>query len=503
MWQPLEYVHYFREEILKQGISLYVHQGVVNETKAKASLKVTPVLINSMRLLALPTPQIGSYLRDKVEQNPLMTLDDVSIDLMPVLGDSASTSESFDNDDEIMGRFVSPSLSNQEISAHGTVNWDGDNAHSAIDFLPDPFTYDSLEQYLRIQLSYCGLTEAQSEIADILMIDIDDDGYYRGSIDDVANRLGVAFDEVESVLKSIQGVSPLGIGARSLEECIALQLDEDEPLYELLRKMVAEDIESIAKNRITYLARKYKLDNDKVFEAIDIVKSLNPRPGSVFPGRDRLQYIVPDLDISSKDGALIIGVSGEDQYRLAIDEECLKLYTEAHLTDEENEYLKSKIQEANSLIDALGFRNDVLHQFGLYLVKHQHDFILHGLAYLEPMSMKDVAQEFDLSISTISRMAKDKYIRTPQGVFPIRRLFTSGSPTASPKGKVSSEAIKHAIEQLIDEEDKRAPFSDIEIAEKLHEKMALSIARRTVAKYRGALGIPGQKQRRDYGNRSS
>lgn len=461
-------------------------------TEAKAAPRISPATITAINLLAMSTSQMEGWFLDAAERNPFLDFSDSATELFSA-SETPREADALPSDVEGDG-FDLESLACKRSVCSGPVSRFEDAA--SLDYLTDSFSFDSLKQTLRLQMNLCGLSEGQFDTAVFLLEDIDDSGYYRGDLDEAARHLRIPLAEAESALKLIQGLLPRGVGARSLEECLLLQLDKADPFYDIKRRVIREDMESVARNRISLLMKKYMLSEAAVFDVLNQIKSLDPLPGNAFPGGGRCGYIVPDIEIRKNDVDYAIHVLGEEWYQISVSEQYVRMLSNAELRNEDRKYLNDKLREAEELIKAYDFRNATLHRFGLFLLESQPGFVLRGLKGLVPMSMQDAAAWLDLSISTISRLVKDKYIRMPHGSYLMRSLFTSGCSSSSLEDKVSAETIKWGIRQIISQEDKSAPNSDEELSKKLRELVGVAVARRTVAKYRSALGIPGSGQRR-------
>lgn len=350
----------------------------------------------------------------------------------------------------------------------------------------------TLQEYLLWQLRMSDLGPEEMRIGSYIIGNIDDDGYLRASIEEIAKDLGVGVEGVEKVLKVVQDFDPPGVGARDLRECLLIQVRQREDSPELLESLLLEGFEDLMRRDLKRLSERLGVRVEEVEKALGFLKLLETKPGRAFSSKVS-EYVVPDVFVYKK---------GED-YEVALNEEGLpKLKISAYyreLLREKKEgvaqsYLRQKFREAQWFLKGLEQRQKTLERITKSIFKFQREFLDKGVDALKPLVLKDVAEDTGLHESTVSRAIAGKYVWTPQGIFPLKFFFSS--KVGEGLVEMSSKKVKKLIEDLIAQEDPKAPLSDQEIARVLRERYGLEIARRTVAKYRESLGIPPSKDRR-------
>lgn len=429
--------------------------------------KMMPQTLQSLQFLPLPLFALKAYLSGIVLDNPyLEPRFDVMETSLPVYEEPEETPG--DNDQA-------------EPSRPGP---------GALPFREEVYAIEgqSLYDHLLFQAALYAFSEAEAEAARYLISNISPAGYLEGSLEAAASAVGCDYALAERVLKVIQGFSPRGIGARSLSECLLLQVDSKAPDYDILIQLLREDLAALAERKFEFLSRKYKISRPRIQKILDYVQTLNPKPGSCFSAPRFTPYIIPDAAITLAGQRLEIWVGGKASALLSFDPDYMKDVTDA----ETSVFLKQKRSEAVNLISSLDMRSRALELLIRYLTVEQRAFFTEGAAALRPLTQKKAAADLGMSPSTISRCVREKYIRTPWGCFPLNYFFSSGLDGGS-----SAAQARSAIGTLIAGEDKAAPLSDLAISELLAEK-GIKISRRTVAKYRAQLGLGGQSERIRY-----
>lgn len=350
----------------------------------------------------------------------------------------------------------------------------------------------TLQEYLLWQLRMSDLGPEQMRIGSYIIGNLDEDGYLKVPLEEIAQDLGVKVEEVEEVLKVIQDFDPPGVGARDLRECLLIQVRQREDAPELLERLLTQGFEDLMKRDLKRLSERLGVEVEEVERALCFLKLLETKPGRAFSSKAS-EYVVPDVFVYKK---------GED-YEVSLNEEGLpKLRISAYyreLLREKKEgvpqsYLRQKFKEAQWFLKGLEQRQKTLERITRSIFKFQREFLERGLEALRPLVLKDVAEDTGLHESTVSRAIAGKYVWTPQGIFPLKFFFSS--KVGEGLVEMSSKKVKKLIEDLIAQEDPKAPLSDQEIAKILKERYGLTIARRTVAKYRESLGIPPSKERK-------
>jgi RNA polymerase sigma-54 factor len=350
---------------------------------------------------------------------------------------------------------------------------------------------ESLTDHLDEQLRFTVEDPVVRRIGDEIIGNLDEDGYLRAAVDEIAQRCGVAPTEVEKVLTMIQAFDPAGVAARSIQECLLLQLRVDPNPDPVSVEIVEQYFEDLSRRRYPDIARAMKLPLDRIMESVEEIMGLEPKPGRRFGGNDS-RYIIPDVVVYKLGGEYVVVLNEDGIPRLRVNSLYRSLLRSSG--DEAKQYVEQKLRSAVWLIKSVDQRQRTLRKVTTSIVKFQREFLDKGLAYLRPLSLRDVGEDIGMHESTISRVTTNKYVETPQGLFELKFFFHSG--IASGDGEmVSSVSVKKMIQDLLANEDPAKPLSDQEVAQILKGR-GLTIARRTVAKYREELGILPSHQRR-------
>ncbi len=351
----------------------------------------------------------------------------------------------------------------------------------------------SLEGHLTWQLRLSRLTEKQMEIGEAIIGNLASSGYLQASLEDVASLADSDAAAVEEVLKSVQRFDPVGVAARTPQECLMVQLEvlkyDRDPI---LASLVRDHLEDLEAKRYKPLMRKFQLAPEDLREYLDIIQSLDPMPGASYGGGDP-SYVSPDVFVYYFDGdfVVVLNEDGLPQLHLSsLYDESLTVKTEA-----EKEYFQDKMRAASWLIKSLYQRQRTLYKVMESIVKYQRAFFEEGVSKLRPLILKDIADDISMHESTVSRITSNKYAATPHGIFELKFFFNSAL-SLDDGSEVGSESVKALIKKLIDEEDAKDPLSDERLGEILKDILKVNIARRTVAKYRTALNIPSSSKRR-------
>lgn len=361
---------------------------------------------------------------------------------------------------------------------------------------------ETLQDYLWSQLITENFTDQETEIIKFMLECLDNKGYLEESIETIASYFGTDTELVEDLLSDLQALDPSGVCARSLEECLKLQLERRNMLTPVLESIIDNCLEMVAKNQIPAIARKLRLSPAETAGYCQIIKSLNPKPGVSFSSRDQLRYIIPDVTI----------VKFKDHFDILLNEsmyptiELNSYYRQMNQNPESSElkeYLGNKIRQAEWVKQCVTQRGKTLMQVSRAILEHQEEFFTFGPAHLSPLRLADIAQELDIHESTVSRAVSKKYLQCSWGVYPINYFFSRSVAVQESSGNengaqsVTAADIKRVLREIIEEENKKKPYSDRLLGEKLAER-GISISRRTVAKYREDEGIADASGRKEY-----
>ena len=361
---------------------------------------------------------------------------------------------------------------------------------------------ETLQDYLWSQLITENFTDQETEIIKFMLECLDNKGYLEESIETIASYFGTDTEIVEDLLSDLQALDPSGVCARTLEECLKLQLERRDILTPVLESIIDNCLEMVAKNQIPAIARKLRLSPTETAGYCQIIKSLNPKPGVSFSSRDQLRYIIPDVTI----------VKFKDHFDILLNEsmyptiELNSYYRQMNQNPESSElkeYLGNKIRQAEWVKQCVTQRGKTLMQVSRAILEHQEEFFTFGPAHLNPLRLADIAQELDIHESTVSRAVSKKYLQCSWGVYPMNFFFSrsvavqESSSSQSGTQSVTAADIKRVLREIIEEENKKKPYSDRLLGEKLAER-GISISRRTVAKYREEEGIADASGRKEY-----
>lgn len=457
----------------------------------KQQQKLTPQQVMLMRLLHMPVHELMEEIKSEMEKNPLLEAEEAEMERLPDYGEM----ERREPEDD-------------EFDTRGYQANDGEREEREWQVASEPTFAETLHE----QLDMKELSEKEAAIGHELIGSLDDSGYLTRDLGIVANDLAlykgldVEPKEVEAVLKTVQGLEPAGVGARSLQECLSLQLHRIErpnKSERLAREIVDRWFAAFTQHKYEVLAEKSEADETELREAIGVIQRLNPKPGESSDSMGgKAAVVMPDVTVNVQEGNVSFEINDKYLPKLRVDDSYMSLLktmeTAGGQTGEAEKtakFIKSNVGDAEMFIEALDMRHRTMAVVMKEIVKRQKRYFLTGEAGdLVPMLQKDVAEATKLDESTVSRMVNSKWAKTPYGTMPLKELF-SNAVTTEEGEEVSSRAVKEALREAVEAEDKRNPLSDEELSAILKEK-GYGTARRTVAKYREALGIPVARLRK-------
>ncbi len=481
--------------------------------------KLSPQQIQLMKLLQVPTASLEVRIKEEMEENPALELDEDkhedSDDMKDEFTDTAEEDyeEKDGSEDEYGNIDVSEYVSDGDDEV-GDYKLRDDNYPEEDEGRQLPFkTETSFYELLIDQLGLLKLDEKQQTIAEQIVGSIDEDGYLRREtaaiVDDLAFRQNIVAtdDEVEAVIKRIQQFDPAGVAARDLQECLLLQLkrhkDEGKSV-DIAIKALSKYFDEFTKKHYEKIQRGLNIDDDQLREVMQQIIRLSPKPGGTVAVNNKAEnYVVPDFFIINNAGKLELTLNSRNAPELRISEgyrDMLKEYDRGAKKDKRQKeavlFIKQKIDSAKWFIDAIKQRQHTLLSTMNAIMEHQYDFFLTGdETELSPMILKDIAEKTNLDISTVSRVANSKFVQTEFGTYRLKFFFSESLSTDSGE-EVSTREVKKILSNMIEEEDKKRPLSDERLTELLQEK-GYNIARRTVAKYREQLNIPVARLRKE------
>jgi len=475
----------------------------------KLSQKLSPQQIQLMKLIQLPTQAFEQKLKQELEENPALesgkaeseAMDDVYDDTY----DDTSDSDTIDTDEINIDDY----LSDDEIPDYRTQanNYSPDDDEKSVPYAAGI----SFNQYLINQLNTVYLDDEEWAIAEFLVGSVDESGYIRRPLTDIMDDLAftqniyVEEDKIESVLKVVQELDPPGVAARSLDECLIIQLKRKErkPSVELAINILEKSFEQFTKKHYSKLVQKHHISEEQLKEAISEIEKLNPKPGGSYAGNTRIiEHIVPDFSIKIVDGELELTLNGRNAPELHVSKEYSNMLEGYKNSKDKSKsqkdtvlFIKQKLDAAKWFIDAIKQRQQTLYVTMSTIMNYQKEYFLTGdERKLRPMILKDIADKIDMDVSTVSRVANSKYVDTPYGTKLIKDFFSEAMKNEQGED-VSTKEIKKILETVIKDEEKKKPLTDDKLAKILKER-GYPIARRTVAKYREQLGIPVARLRK-------
>jgi len=472
------------------------------QLKLGQQLTMTPQLQQAIRLLQLPVLELQAQIREALETNVMLESEDEAGSLET--GDTAvepqfeatqptetSTTESSDREQEV-DVIDDPDWNDNQATGPSETPWSGDD--DSRDFSDSKG--ETLQEHLTWQLEMSRLDERGMRIGAAIIDAINDDGYVIEPLEEIARNLQpeivATIEEVERVLRHVQAMDPAGVGARSVSECIELQLrqlDPDTPGRDTALTIAAQYLDQVAEQQYALLRRQLRVSDEEMDHALALVRACQPRPGSSVHSVPA-EYIVPDVFVRRTERGWAVEINPASLPRIRVNQSYAGLIGRSS----DHAMLRTQLQEARWLIRSLEIRNDTLLKVARCIVQRQSAFLENGDEYMQPMILKDVAEAVQMHESTISRVTTNKYMHTHRGVFEFRYFFSS-HVAASDGTEMSSTAIRAKIRKLVAAEEPDKPLSDSRIAEILSQE-GVQVARRTVAKYREALGIPPSSERK-------
>jgi len=488
---------------------------------------LAPRMIQSMEILQLPLMALQERIEQEMEDNPV--LDQVEVDENEPTpppnedDDIASPSSVADTERELvvaddrnneddferllnMADNLPDDYEERSRPSLNRIEQESDRQHDAMaNMLARP---ESLTDYLQHQLSWFDLDEPVRRMAERIIYSLDSNGYLKTPLEELlpplsaevngdlpahrAEQLAIA----EEALRVVQRLDPPGVGARSLKECLTLQLTPGMPYYQELRILIENHLEDLENNRLPQISKKTGMSIEKIQEVWHELRKLKPKPGADF-NVSTVPSVVPDVFVErNEQGKYEVRLEEGQLPSLYISPYYRKLLRDENTNAETREYIKRKINSAQWLIDSIEQRRNTLTRVAQAIVDHQTRFLDDGPEYIEPLKMQQIADKVGVHVTTVSRAVDDKWIQTPRGIFPLKRFFVGGTTSADGE-EVAWDRVRIKLQEIIDHEDKTKPLSDDAIVEEL-AKCGITVARRTVTKYRKSMNIPSSRGRRDW-----
>ncbi len=469
------------------------------QLRMQQKLILAPRMIQSMEILQLPVLELQERIQQELQENPVLEIAEKVKEEAPAAEPPAAEEKPEPEVDYAEAEYDNWEKNYTERTNRSQNGLDDDNErkHDVMQNMPSRGI--SLQEHLIEQLNLMEIPAALEPLVRHLVTNLKDNGYLP-SHDELRATLGqpVADEDLDAAVSFIQRLEPSGIGARSLKECLLLQLTPDTPHADVLRVLIAQHWDDLEHNRIPVIQRRTGFDLATIQEALETLRHLNTRPAAAFKD-EQAHYIVPDIIIDKdENGEYVIKLVDDYVPNVYISRMYLQRLKNKQGDAKEREFLKQKIQSAQWLVEAIQQRRATLEKVTRAIVRHQKAFLDHGPEYFTPLKMQQIADDVGVHVTTVSRAVDDKWVQTPRGLFPLKRFFGGGTTTATGE-EVAYEQIKRKLLEIIDREDKSNPYSDDDLVNQL-SAAGCPVARRTVTKYRKLLKIPSSRQRRQWTN---
>src|SRR6184192_777234 len=472
-------------------------QGMQQTQSLALQQVLSPQLQQSLLILQTPLLELRNLVQQEMETNPVLE------DLPDEPGADERSEAEPSSDDNFKDEFEKLASLDEEwrdymaqSASYSGGSRDSKEAQDKRQFLFDSIpVQETLQQNLIGQLNQSVLSAGDRKAAELIIGNIDDNGFLQSTPEEMALNSGIPKEDFEKMLTLIQSFYPRGVGARDLRECLLIQLQREGKESSLEYKIISEHMEDLGKRRFPEIARRMGISVEEVQKAANNIARLNPRPGQVFAAAPQ-NYVLPDVTVEKVDGDYQIILNNEQIPHLRISNIYKDIIAQDNNSADVKDYIRDKIRSGKFLIRSIHQRQQTISNIAHQIVSRQRDFFEHGPSHLKPMTMGDIADAIGVHETTVSRAVSGKYMASPQGIFEMKYFFTPGYQTAMGES-MSNTSVKQAVLDLVKHENGNAPLSDQEIVEILSER-GIPIARRTVAKYRTELNILPSHMRRKY-----
>lgn len=467
--------------------------------------KQSPQQVLLSTLLQLPVLRLEQRIKQELELNPLLEMEteleeemEQTEEIEEKLEEEKKKEE--EEEEKIPEDEKEKELQEEEVDWETILN-DEDNFEIRLPREPIEDEIDrpepapvTLMDHLMEQLHLAPLSEEEQSIGEYILWCIDDLGYLTSDAESIAENLDIPADRVEKILLVIQRFDPPGIGARTLQECLLIQLEDMPERDEMAIRMLRECFEDFVNKRYEKIAKKLEVSMEEVKRVMELVSKLNPKPGEGYVSEGE-NYIVPDVIVTKEEGKFNVTLNDWNLPRLRINESYKHMLKDkANINKETRDYIRQRLESARWLINSIYQRRSTIIRVMESIVKHQREFFEKGKEFLKPMILKDIADDVSLDISTVSRVTSAKYVQTDYGVYELKYFFSERMETAD-GDEISNKLIKQKICEIIEKENTQKPYND-EVISELLRKDGLIVARRTVAKYREQMRLPVARLRR-------
>ena len=480
--------------------------------KQDQRLILAPRMIQSMEILQLPILALQERIEQELQENAVLELQEADRDLpeepqedtnpdeptteeKELVVDESNNEDDFERLLEMQDQWPEefeerPRLSSTRLDELS------DRKHDALSNMAE--RPETLPHYLQEQLRYFELEPPVRQMADRIIYSLDSNGRLPMPLEDLTDATAgpEQLEHARAALAIVQRLDPPGVAARDLRECLLLQLTPEMPFYEELQTIISSHLVDLENNRLPAIQRKTGYSLETIQAALLQLQKLNPKPGADFNAATA-PSVTPDVFVDrDENGHYTVRTDEYDTPRLFISPYYRRLLMNGEASAETKEYIRRKINSAQWLIESIDQRRSTLKRVAQAIVDHQTEFLENGPEAIEPLKMQQIAEKVGVHVTTVSRAVDDKWVQTPRGIFPLKRFFVGGTVSADGE-EVAWDAVRLKLQEIVDHEDKHKPYSDDELVKRLAEH-GLTVARRTVTKYRKAMNIPSSRQRREW-----
>ncbi len=474
---------------MKMGFDLTIEQV--------QKMVMTPELIQAIQILQFNIQDLENYVQEQLLENPVLEKEERTEEKKepadPQWEENSEQTASRDKDEVDWKEIIRQKQYDDISYGHNNYKAEDTEDHSFEGFVASEQT---LIDHLMPQLHLMTKDEHLIAAGEYIIENLNDNGYLTVPLDEVADATNECLDVSEQALSLVQDMDPVGVGARNIQECILIQLKNLGILTPEYETLVNDYFEDLGTNRIAPIAKAIGLPKADVQQMVDIIRTLEPKPGREYISSSGTRYIVPDVFVDKIEGEYVVRTNEGSVPQLSVSSYYSSLLNKAEGDEELSSYLSDRINSAVWLIKSINQRKQTIYNVVSEVVKYQEDFFEKGTKYMKPMTLRVIADRLGVHESTVSRSINGKYMQSPLGVFEIRHFFSSGVQ-GDGGDDISSSSVKEFIKELVDAEDPAKPLSDQEMVGLLKEK-GINISRRTIAKYRDEIGIPSSSRRRRY-----
>jgi len=457
--------------------------GLALSQEMKMQQVLAPHLFQSLEILQMPLLDLQQMIRQELSENPTLEATQEQADAQIEIEQGTKDVER----DEIDQLAALGEEWGDNFYENRSVSGGGSDAEEKYQYMMDSLSEaTSLHDQLLEQLSLSELNDYEKKIAEIVLGNIDDDGYLQLDVEDLLALPNFPAETLDKILDTIHEFDPPGVGARDLKECLLLQLKRAGKEASQEYQLVEGHLDLLGRHKYEDIARVMGLTLDRVKELAEAVAKLDPKPGHNF-SEARIEYVTPEIILEKKDGEYVITQNKKPYPNLFISQKYLQMLKDPKTSKEVKIYIREKITKSKHFIQSIDQRMNTIYRIAVEIVRIQRDFFDHGVSKLKPLNMKTVAELLEVHETTVSRATTGKYMQTPRGLLSMKYFFNPGIQTASGEF-ISNESVKAALGEIIRDEDKLKPYSDAKLVTLLEEQ-GMKIARRTVAKYRDQLRI--------------